>query len=156
VLVLLLVGVGETGLCPGGDQVTAVKWLVEIMVECKMLVWDACCRVWRSDFQIVGQRKNLGNYVSKLLPSLPQRDFQNKIYSLHLLCTPFPIWHFLEVDSIFLIFEGPQTQMRAFSFLSVSFCLLVGFVFWDRISLCSPGWPQTGDPPASAPWVLRL
>lgn len=28
-------------------------------------------------------------------------------------------------------------------FCFVGFCLLVGFVFWDRASLCSPGWPET-------------
>jgi hypothetical protein len=31
-----------------------------------------------------------------------------------------------------------------------------GFGFWDRISLCSPGWPQTLNSPASASWVLGL
>jgi hypothetical protein len=38
------------------------------------------------------------------------------------------------------------------------FCFL--FFFWDKISLCSPlcspGGPQTFNPPASASWVLRL
>jgi hypothetical protein len=28
--------------------------------------------------------------------------------------------------------------------------------FSDRVSLCSPSWPQTHDPSASASWVLRL
>jgi hypothetical protein len=28
--------------------------------------------------------------------------------------------------------------------------------FWDRISLCSPGWPQIIDPSASASQVLKL
>jgi hypothetical protein len=27
-------------------------------------------------------------------------------------------------------------------------------VFGDRLLLCSPGWPQVLDPPASAFWVL--
>lgn len=36
------------------------------------------------------------------------------------------------------------------------FILLIYFSsFWDRIFLCSPGWLQTHDSPASAFWVLR-
>jgi hypothetical protein len=29
-------------------------------------------------------------------------------------------------------------------------------IFWHRISLCNPGWPQTHDPPTSASGVLGL
>lgn len=28
-------------------------------------------------------------------------------------------------------------------------------VFWDMVSLCSLGWLDVWDPPASPPWVLR-
>jgi hypothetical protein len=28
--------------------------------------------------------------------------------------------------------------------------------FWDKVSLCSPGWPQTFNLSASASWVLEL
>lgn len=38
-------------------------------------------------------------------------------------------------------------------FLSPLFC----FGFWDRVSLCSSGWPRShGNPPASASWLLGL
>jgi hypothetical protein len=30
------------------------------------------------------------------------------------------------------------------------------YYFWDRVLLCSPGWPQTHDPPASVSQVLGL
>jgi hypothetical protein len=30
------------------------------------------------------------------------------------------------------------------------------FFFWDRVSLCSPRWPQTHNPPASASCMLGL
>jgi hypothetical protein len=30
------------------------------------------------------------------------------------------------------------------------------FFFWDRVSLCSSGWPQTCDTLALASWVLGL
>jgi hypothetical protein len=30
------------------------------------------------------------------------------------------------------------------------------FCFWDRISLCNPGCPQTHNPSSSAFWVLGL
>jgi hypothetical protein len=30
------------------------------------------------------------------------------------------------------------------------------FVVWDRVSLCSPGWPWTCNPPASASWVVGI
>jgi hypothetical protein len=33
------------------------------------------------------------------------------------------------------------------------FCCFV--LFWDKVLLCCPSWPQTCYPPASASWVLR-
>lgn len=33
--------------------------------------------------------------------------------------------------------------------------LFVCFVFWDLVSLCSPGQPLTQDPPTSSFWVLK-
>jgi hypothetical protein len=30
------------------------------------------------------------------------------------------------------------------------------FIFWNRVSLCGQGWPQTCDPFASATWGLGL
>jgi hypothetical protein len=39
------------------------------------------------------------------------------------------------------------------SFFFFPVCL---FCHWDQVSLCSPGWPQTCDPPTSASWVLGL
>jgi hypothetical protein len=32
--------------------------------------------------------------------------------------------------------------------------LLFYLLFWDRVSLCTPGWPWTHNPPASAFWIL--
>jgi hypothetical protein len=29
-------------------------------------------------------------------------------------------------------------------------------LFWNRVMLCTPGWPQTHDPPASVSWGLGL
>jgi hypothetical protein len=34
--------------------------------------------------------------------------------------------------------------------------LFLLWLFWDRASLCNPGWPQTLDLPASSPWMLGL
>jgi hypothetical protein len=40
------------------------------------------------------------------------------------------------------------------SLFSLKFiCLLI---FWDRILLCSPGWLQIQDPPASAFWIFYI
>jgi hypothetical protein len=30
------------------------------------------------------------------------------------------------------------------------------FFFWDRVSLCNPGWPEILDPPALVSWLLGL
>jgi hypothetical protein len=35
-------------------------------------------------------------------------------------------------------------------------CILRPLLFWDRVSLGSPGWPCIRDLPASASWVLGL
>ena len=50
--------------------------------------------------------------------------------------------------------------------LSTFFVCLFVCLFWDRVSLCSPGWPKThsvdlaglkfSDLPTSAPWMLGL
>jgi hypothetical protein len=36
------------------------------------------------------------------------------------------------------------------------FGFLWGFLFWHRVSLCSPGWPKTLCTPTSASWGLGL
>jgi hypothetical protein len=38
-------------------------------------------------------------------------------------------------------------------FVVLSFSVLVS---WDKVMLCSPGWPGAHNPPASAFWVLGL
>jgi hypothetical protein len=42
---------------------------------------------------------------------------------------------------------------KKFSLFWRGLCLLA-FVFWDRVSLCSPDWPWILEPPASVSWVL--
>jgi hypothetical protein len=51
------------------------------------------------------------------------------------------------------MFIARDKSMPGFKKETESFvCLFV----WDRVLLCSPGRPQTHDPPASASWVLGL
>jgi hypothetical protein len=38
--------------------------------------------------------------------------------------------------------------------LALGFVLLCFVLFWDKVSLCSPGCLQTQNPPASTSWVL--
>jgi hypothetical protein len=74
--------------------------------------------------------------------------------------------------SLFLVFIWAAAKMfswLALVFLSVSNTtahLFFFFFFWDRVSLCSPGWPgahflnlaglELRNLPASASWVLGL
>jgi hypothetical protein len=40
--------------------------------------------------------------------------------------------------------------------LGVDSFLITYLLIWDKLSLCSPGWPQTHDSVASPFWVLGL
>jgi hypothetical protein len=35
-------------------------------------------------------------------------------------------------------------------------CVKFFFLFWDRVSLCNLGWPQTCDPSFSVSWMLGV
>jgi hypothetical protein len=41
-------------------------------------------------------------------------------------------------------------------FFSQKFLFLVCLFVYDKVLLCSPGWPLTCNPPASASGVLKL
>jgi hypothetical protein len=61
------------------------------------------------------------------------------------------------VSGIFL-YAPTEKGLRRTSWLNTALCLLnlFFFIFWNRVSLCSPAWLQTCNPPASACWVLGL
>jgi hypothetical protein len=55
--------------------------------------------------------------------------------------------------------KNVQILMRYFTlFVFLVWCLFFIYLFWDNISLCSPGWPQTCNPQTwnSVSWVLGL
>jgi hypothetical protein len=51
-------------------------------------------------------------------------------------------------------FYAPLSCFYMCIFFTMYMCY--SFFFWDHISLCTPGWPRTHNPPASAFWVLGL
>jgi hypothetical protein len=73
-------------------------------------------------------------------------------------------WYQREPKYALLFCEETSTSIGNLFWLSplyiynifFSFSFYLYFFFWDRVSLCGPGWPPSGNPLAFAAWVLRL
>jgi hypothetical protein len=93
-------------------------------------------------------------------PKTPPPEYANSAVSEHSLWGAMKFDYicakhrWLHLSLLPVTFPMSQNTLFLFFFLLLSFLLsfILAFLFFflDRVSLCSPGWPQTHSPPASA------